>query len=264
MAGTHLANTFTCQPCALRRGLPTNRAVRHQHWRVPQRIALPTHHQTLARCFGEAGYHTGYIGKWHLAEGDPVPQSSAAAMTTAGIQRAGVHFHTLPHRNVRQRSQPVFMPGYRVDALTDAAIHYIAEPAPVAVFPFSVFPGAAPPETTLTITCPPTVTVKVLHRALAAAGPGSPGRFQRPAHWRVFRAGEAPGRSPGKVGRRAEESEPAGGYHPAVSCLTTQPFQNPQRRIQARLPRGLRAHPAMFTGPGFASSGQVTAAGQPG
>ena len=36
-------------------------------------IPLPRSERTLAHHFNDAGYRTGYIGKWHLAENEPVP-----------------------------------------------------------------------------------------------------------------------------------------------------------------------------------------------
>src|SRR5690606_4940525 len=67
-AGTHATQAFTCQPVCgparscLQTGLyATNTGV----WAngQPMRPGL----KTLAHHFNAAGYHTGYIGKWHLA-----------------------------------------------------------------------------------------------------------------------------------------------------------------------------------------------------
>ena len=72
--GTHVPNAFTPQPvCAptracLQTGLyPTTSGIYRNH------LPLPASTPTLAHHFGEAGYQTGYIGKWHLADRDPVP-----------------------------------------------------------------------------------------------------------------------------------------------------------------------------------------------
>ena len=72
--GTHMYNTFTCQPvCAparssLQTGLyATNTGVYRNG------LTLDPNTKTLAYYFNQAGYHTGYIGKWHLAGYDPVP-----------------------------------------------------------------------------------------------------------------------------------------------------------------------------------------------
>jgi arylsulfatase A-like enzyme len=128
--GTHIANSFTCQPvCAparasLQTGMyATNAGV----WRNAR--PLPETSSTLATCFGDAGYSTAYIGKWHLAD-----RSSAGPVTAA--ERGGYDYW-LAANMLELTSEPydttlydndgipVRLPGYRVDALTDAAIRYV-------------------------------------------------------------------------------------------------------------------------------------------
>ncbi len=72
--GTHVLHAFTPQPvCAPARAVlqtgryPTATGV------YRNQIALPRDVPTLAHHFTAAGYATGYIGKWHLADRDPVP-----------------------------------------------------------------------------------------------------------------------------------------------------------------------------------------------
>jgi arylsulfatase A-like enzyme len=75
-SGTHIAYSITCQPvCAPARGcLQTGRyATNHGVFR--NAIALPPQEKTLAHYFQDAGYTTGYIGKWHLANAEPVPEA---------------------------------------------------------------------------------------------------------------------------------------------------------------------------------------------
>jgi arylsulfatase A-like enzyme len=134
MEGTHLFNSFTCQPvCApARASLQTGLyATATGVWRngIPLHPALTT----LARCFSDGGWRTGYIGKWHLGErgeADPGP--------VAGEDRAGyeywlasnvLEFTSDAYRTVLYdgEGRAVRLPGYRVDALTDAAIRYIDE-----------------------------------------------------------------------------------------------------------------------------------------
>jgi arylsulfatase A-like enzyme len=89
-------------------------------------IPLPNTERTLAHHFREAGYTTGYIGKWHLADEDPVPEP----------QRGGYEYwlasNVLEFTSDSYRcelydndNRLVRLPGYRVDALTDAAIRFI-------------------------------------------------------------------------------------------------------------------------------------------
>ena len=125
--GTHVAHSFTCQPvCAparssLQTGLyATNTGV------FRNGVALAPGATTLAHLFGEAGYATGYIGKWHLADEDPVPEHQRggyAYWLGANLSE----FVSEPYRTVLfdGECQPVRLPGYRVDATTDAAIRYV-------------------------------------------------------------------------------------------------------------------------------------------
>ncbi|GAB4466342.1 MAG: sulfatase [Armatimonadaceae bacterium] len=125
--GTHVAYSFTCQPvCGPARScLQTGMyATETGCWR--NGIPLSQDKKTLAQYFKEAGYHTGYIGKWHLAGSEPVPPE----------QRGGYDYwlasNTLEHTSdaydcvvYDNDGNPVKLPGYRVDALTDAAIRYV-------------------------------------------------------------------------------------------------------------------------------------------
>ncbi len=127
--GTHVVNSFTCQPvCAparssLQTGLYATATGVYRNG-----IPLPSNMETLGHHFRAAGYDTAYIGKWHLAECDPVPAT----------QRGGyefwlganlVEFVSEPYRAVLfdADNRPVPLPGYRVDAFTDAAIRYVSE-----------------------------------------------------------------------------------------------------------------------------------------
>jgi len=125
--GTHVANSFTCQPvCGPARSCLQTGLYATQTGVFRNGIALSQSAHTLAHSFREAGYDTGYIGKWHLASQDPVPAE----------QRGGyeywlgsnlLEFTSEPYDTVMYNNdcQPVKLPGYRVDALTDAAIGYI-------------------------------------------------------------------------------------------------------------------------------------------
>jgi arylsulfatase A-like enzyme len=88
---------------------------------------LPTDAKTLAHYFSEAGYDTGYIGKWHLADEEPVPESKRGGyghwLASNILEFTSEAYSTTVYDN---QNQPVKLPGYRVDALADAAIRYIA------------------------------------------------------------------------------------------------------------------------------------------
>lgn len=128
--GTHVANCFTCQPvCAparasLQTGLyATNTGV----WR--NAIILPQQQRTLAHHFGAAGYATGYIGKWHLADrsiaGPVAPEQRGGYdywLAANVLEFTSDAYSTVMYDN---DGRAVRLPGYRVDAQTDAAIRYI-------------------------------------------------------------------------------------------------------------------------------------------
>lgn len=130
--GTHVAHSFTCQPVCgparscLQTGLY---ATQTGCWR--NGIGLPTHLQTLAHHFGAAGYQTGYIGKWHLAQNDG---SNAVSQEERGGYNYWLASNALEFtsdaydcRLYDNDNAEVKLPGYRVDALTDAAIRFINE-----------------------------------------------------------------------------------------------------------------------------------------
>jgi len=128
--GTHLYHAFTPQPvCAparacLQTGLYATTHGVFTNGAVPMNPNL----KTLAHCFRAAGYATGYIGKWHLG-GHKSPYVPVA-------ERGGYEYwlgaNALEATSDSYRcdlydgdNKPVRLPGYRVDALTDAAIRYV-------------------------------------------------------------------------------------------------------------------------------------------
>jgi len=124
---THVFNTFTCQPvcgparACLQTGLyATQTGVFHNG------IALSPESVTLAHHFRDAGYHTAYIGKWHLADQDPVPEGQRGDyeywLASNVLEFTSEPYDTVTYDN---ENKAVKLPGYRVDALTDAAIRYI-------------------------------------------------------------------------------------------------------------------------------------------
>jgi len=125
--GTHVYNAITCQPvCAparasLQTGLYATRTTVFRNG-----IALPQDQKTLAHHFRDAGYRTAYIGKWHLADRDPVAPEQQGGyeywLAANALEFSSEPYHTVLFDN---DGKPVCLPGYRVDALTDAAIRYV-------------------------------------------------------------------------------------------------------------------------------------------
>jgi arylsulfatase A-like enzyme len=131
--GTHLRHSFTCQPvCA-----PARAAL--QTGRYPTQVGtfrngqpFPPDTRTLAHAFRDAGYRTGYIGKWHLAPSKYV--GAVPAGFRGGYQdwlAANVLEFVSDAYDCRlfdENEREHHLPGYRVDAVTDAAIAYLARP----------------------------------------------------------------------------------------------------------------------------------------
>ncbi|MGB5048003.1 MAG: sulfatase-like hydrolase/transferase [Caldilineaceae bacterium] len=129
-AGTHLHTTVTCQPvCGPARScLQTGMyATNTGSWRngIPLRQDL----QTMAHFFKAGGYDTGYIGKWHLAENKydgAVPPEQRGGydywLASNLLEFTSDAYDMVMYDNDQQR---VKLPGYRVDAQTDAVIRYI-------------------------------------------------------------------------------------------------------------------------------------------
>ena len=126
---THVAQSFTVQPvCGPSRACMHTGTYATQSGCYRNGVPLPEDAATLARSFGAAGYHTGYIGKWHLASGDPVPLDGRGGyeswLAADMLEFTSDAYHTVVFD---EEQRPRKLPGYRVDALTDAAIRFIDE-----------------------------------------------------------------------------------------------------------------------------------------
>jgi arylsulfatase A-like enzyme len=128
-AGTHIHNSFTSQPlCGPARSSMQTGLFATQTGVFRNGIPLADDAETMAKVFARNGYRTAYIGKWHLGSEDPVPkderggyQSWLGANVIEFVSDA--YDAVLFDEENRKRK----LPGYRVDALTDAAIRYCDE-----------------------------------------------------------------------------------------------------------------------------------------
>ncbi|TBL75794.1 DUF4976 domain-containing protein [Paenibacillus thalictri] len=127
--GTHLYNTFTCQPvCGPARSCLQTGLYATTTGCYKNSIPLPAGSRTIADEFNEHGYETGYIGKWHLASTrtEPVPEPLRGGykywLAADSLEHTSDAYDTVLYDNDNRR---VKLPGYRVDALTDAAVRYI-------------------------------------------------------------------------------------------------------------------------------------------
>jgi arylsulfatase A-like enzyme len=128
-AGTHAKYAFTCQPlCTPARACLQTGLYATAHGCYRNGIPLPAHARTLAHVFGAGGYNTAYIGKWHLASGPrgPVEKSARGGYDYwLGANALEMVSDAYDCRVYGQDNRERLLPGYRVDALNDAAIRYI-------------------------------------------------------------------------------------------------------------------------------------------
>ena len=127
--GTFAQNCFTCQPvCAPARASFQTGMYATQTGVFRNGLVLPGDMQTLAGEFRDAGYATGYIGKWHLGSDNRVRESERGGyeywLAANALEYSSNVYNTIMYD---RQNRPVFLPGYRVDALTDAAIRYISD-----------------------------------------------------------------------------------------------------------------------------------------
>ena len=129
-SNTHVAYSFTCQPvCGPARSCLQTGLYATTTGCYRNAIPLPDDSYTLAHAFAAAGYDTGYIGKWHLYESEAkgaVPADKRFGydywLASNILEFTSDAYDTVVYDN---DEQAVKLPGYRVDALTDAAIRYI-------------------------------------------------------------------------------------------------------------------------------------------
>lgn len=136
-SGTHFVQTFANQPvCGPSRACMQTGMYATSHGVYRNEIALPNDLPTLGGCFSEAGYDTAYIGKWHLGgvrlghadwKQEPVPPERRGGydywLAADAVEFTSDAYHTVLFDN---EGGEVRLPGYRVDAMTDAAIRYVS------------------------------------------------------------------------------------------------------------------------------------------
>ncbi|MGJ8654582.1 MAG: sulfatase [Opitutaceae bacterium] len=136
-SGVNFKRSYSANPvCSpTRAALMTGKAPQRvgiTQW-IPTRgnIALPLSEVTIGEAFLDAGYRTGYIGKWHLGKKDDVQPQYQGFEYTQAVNRAGQpasFFYPFGKRN--GGSSVPDLEGYKkgdylTDALTDKAIEFI-------------------------------------------------------------------------------------------------------------------------------------------
>ncbi len=127
--GTHCYNAFTCQPVCL----PARSCLQTGKYASQMNIfnnggELPVDAVTLGHLYKQAGYVTAYIGKWHMCHQEPVPKEKRTGYDFwLGSNILEFTSDAYDTHMFDGDGNDVFLPGFRVDAQTDAAIRYIAE-----------------------------------------------------------------------------------------------------------------------------------------
>ena len=129
-AGTDVHYAFTPNPvCGPARACIQTGTYASTNGTVRNGVPLTQDLPHLAAELRRAGYHTGYFGKWHLGPGDsvgPVPEFARGGyehwLGANLLEMTSDAYHTRLWDN---DDQPVDLPGYRVDALTDALIRHM-------------------------------------------------------------------------------------------------------------------------------------------
>ena len=131
MEGTHVPLAFTPQPvCGPARAVLQTGKYASVTGNMRNGIPVGEGHKGMAEYFNEAGYQTAYIGKWHLSAAkkhlDIVEQEDRLGyqwwLGANIIEAVTQPYDTTLYDT---ENQPVHLPGYRSDAITDAAIRYI-------------------------------------------------------------------------------------------------------------------------------------------
>lgn len=93
---------------------------------------LPLEEVTLAECFRDAGYYTGFLGKWHLGQTDYYPEHQGFDINIGGHHAGQPASYFYPYKNKRKHWDVPGLEGgqpgeYLTDRLTDEAITFIQQ-----------------------------------------------------------------------------------------------------------------------------------------
>jgi len=142
--GVLLTNTFANTPvcCPARANILTG-AYAHRNGMVANDLRLRESETTIADSLRQAGWRTGFIGKWHLDGGARLP-----GFVPPGPRRHGfefwaanecshTHFHT---QYFRDTPEPIPVGKFEAEAWTDLALDFIRQKGPRPYF-LMVAPG---------------------------------------------------------------------------------------------------------------------------
>jgi arylsulfatase A-like enzyme len=100
-------------------------------WISSAKVSLPLSEVTIGEAFQEAGYRTGYVGKWHLGKQDHVQPNFQGFEYTVAVNRAGQPSSFFyPFAQGKRPSNVPDLQSYKegdylTDALTDKALGFI-------------------------------------------------------------------------------------------------------------------------------------------
>ena len=123
--------------CPFRGSLLTGRYPHHAV--VGHQYPLPDGQPTIAQPLKEAGYHTAYIGKWHLGGWQEAKGRAAHFITDpnkrggfdhwVGYENNNSQYDCWVHGGAGKDAFHYRLPGYETDCLTDLLIKYVKEQA---------------------------------------------------------------------------------------------------------------------------------------
>ncbi len=96
----------------------------YQQGMIDNNLQLGSHEMTLGKAFKNAGYHTAYVGKWHLGgtRAEPFGFDLSLIWTNTGKHWDKSKYHP-------KDAEPVQPKGYNATLMTDQALDYIQEHA---------------------------------------------------------------------------------------------------------------------------------------
>jgi arylsulfatase A-like enzyme len=142
--GLLLTNTISSQPvCTPYRAQLLTGRYSHRTGVIHNDIRLPDNEVLISEQFKKAGYHTGYIGKWHLSgyREDPVDAKSRRGWDFWAVRNCS-HDHSNPVYWLNESKEPIEVPGWEPEVQTDLAIEYIKKKKGE---PFCLFLSFGPP-----------------------------------------------------------------------------------------------------------------------
>lgn len=135
--GTRFEHAFTCQPvCGPARACLQTGKYATETGCCVNAISLPAGEKTLADHLNEAGYRTGYVGKWHLASDK---EKNHYETTNVPTERRGGYQHWMAADVLEFTShgydgyvfntqgEKVEFKGYRADCITDFALDFLEQ-----------------------------------------------------------------------------------------------------------------------------------------